>query len=161
MTMDSLGPWPDTEKVTFCKYSGGEGEEGRRKWSVVAMILHSKHKKHDKIIFFTDQDMIEAIPQIWAKTKRTTKKNHKINFEVHELRIILHLLNLIQMFRKHPQFDGQVCHNLRFLEFFKKRKKANFKSKNLCDKSSKIKKSEMTHFLHFPLALSWYTPFFL
>ena len=43
------------------------------------------------------------------------------------------------MFRKHPKFDGQVCKNLHFLEFLKKRKMANFKSKNLCDESSKIK----------------------
>ena len=43
------------------------------------------------------------------------------------------------MFRKHPQFAGQVCHNLRFFEFSKKWKMASFKLKNLCDESSKIK----------------------
>ena len=43
------------------------------------------------------------------------------------------------MFRKRPQFGGQNRQNLRFLEILKKRKMANFKSKNLCDKSSKIK----------------------
>ena len=43
------------------------------------------------------------------------------------------------MFRKRPQFGGQNRQNLRFLEILKKRKMANFKSKNLCDKSLKIK----------------------
>ena len=43
------------------------------------------------------------------------------------------------MIRKHPQFGGQVCHNLRFFEFSKKWKMASFKLKNLCDESSKIK----------------------
>ena len=43
------------------------------------------------------------------------------------------------MFRKRPQFGGQNRQNLRFLEFLKKRKMTNFKSKNLCDKSLKIK----------------------
>ena len=38
----------------------------------------------------------------------------------------------------HPQFDGQVCKKLSFLELFKKRKMANFKSKSLCDESLKI-----------------------
>ena len=40
---------------------------------------------------------------------------------------------------KCPQFGGQNHQNLRFLEFVKKRKMANFKSKNLCDESLKIK----------------------
>ena len=43
------------------------------------------------------------------------------------------------MFRKRPQFGGQNRQNLRFLEILKKRKMANFKSKNLCDKRLKIK----------------------
>ena len=42
-------------------------------------------------------------------------------------------------FRKRPQFGGQNRQNLRFFEILKKRKMANFKSKNLCDKSLKIK----------------------
>ena len=82
--------------------------------------------------------MIKAIAQNCAKTEGPTKKNNKINFEVNELRVILHLLTLIKVFRKHRQYDGQVCQNLHFLEFLKKRKMANFKSKNLCDKSLKI-----------------------
>ena len=43
------------------------------------------------------------------------------------------------MLWKCPQFGGQNHQNLRFLEFLKKWKMANFKSKNLCDESSKIK----------------------
>ena len=46
-------------------------------------------------IFFTDQDVIKAIAQNWAKTQGPTKKNNKINFEVHGLRILLHLLTLV------------------------------------------------------------------
>ena len=39
--------------------------------------------------------MIEAIAQNCAKTNAPTKKIDKINFEVHELRIVFHLLALI------------------------------------------------------------------
>ena len=83
--------------------------------------------------------MIKAFAQNCAKTKRPKKKIDKSNFEVHRLTSILHLLTLIWVLRKRPQFGGQNCQNLRFLEFLKKRKMANFKSKNLCDESSKIK----------------------
>ena len=83
--------------------------------------------------------MIKVIAQNCAKTKRPTKKVDKSNFEVHRLTSILHLLTLIWVLRKRPQFGGQNRQNLRFLEFLKKRKMANFKLKNLCDESSKIK----------------------
>ena len=43
------------------------------------------------------------------------------------------------MLWKCPKFCGQNHQNLRFLEFLKKQKMANFKSKNLCDKSLKNK----------------------
>ena len=83
--------------------------------------------------------MIKVIAQNCAKTKRPTKKINKGNFEVHGLTRILHLLTLIRVLRKRSQFGGQNRQNLRFFEFLKKRKMANFKSKNLCDKSLKIK----------------------
>ena len=96
-------------------------------------------KLSNKSIFFTDQDMIKVIAQNCAKTKRPTKKIDKSNFKVHGPRSVFHLLTLIGVLRKRPQFCGQNRQNLRFLEFLKKRKMANFKSKNLCDESSKIK----------------------
>ena len=83
--------------------------------------------------------MIKVIAQNCAETKRPTKKVDKSNFEVHRLTSILHLLTLIWVLRKRPQFGGQNRQNFRFLEFLKKRKMANFKLKNLCDESSKIK----------------------
>ena len=43
------------------------------------------------------------------------------------------------MLWKCPKFGGQNHQNLRFLEFLKKWKMANFKLKNLCDETSKIK----------------------
>merc|ERR1712002_688669 len=92
-----------------------------------------------KSLFFTDQDMIKVIAQNCAETKRPTKKIDKSNFEVHRLTSILHLLTLFRVLRKRPQFGGQNRQNFRFLEFLKKRKMANFKLKNLCDESSKIK----------------------
>ena len=82
--------------------------------------------------------MIKVIAQNCAKTKRPTKKMNKSNFEVHGLTSILHLLTLMGVLRKGPQFSGQNCQNLHFLKVLKKRKMANFKSKNLCDESSKI-----------------------
>ena len=54
-------------------------------------------------------------------------------------RSVLHLLILIEVLRKRSQFSGQFRQNLDFSEFLKKWKMANFKSKNLCDKSLKIK----------------------
>ena len=83
--------------------------------------------------------MIKVIAQNCAKTKRPTKKIDKSNFKVHGPRSVFHLLSLIGVLRKGPQFCGQNRQNLCFLEFLKKRKMANFKSKNLCDESSKIK----------------------
>ena len=83
--------------------------------------------------------MIKVIAQNCAKTKSPTKKINKSNFEVHGLTSILHLLTLMGVLRKGPQFSGQNRQNLYFLKFLKKRKMANFKSKNLCDESSKIK----------------------
>ena len=83
--------------------------------------------------------MITTIAQNCAKTKHPTKKMNKSNFEVHGLTSILHLLTLMGVLRKGPQFSGQNLQNLHFLKFLKKRKMANFKSKNLCDESSKIK----------------------
>jgi len=83
--------------------------------------------------------MIKVIAQNCAKTKRPTKKIDKSNFKVHGPRSVFHLLTLIGVLRKGPQFCGQNRQNLCFLEFLKKRKMANFKSKNLCDESSKIK----------------------
>ena len=81
---------------------------------------------------------MEAITQNCAKTKHPTKKINKSNFEVHGLTSILHLLTLMGVLRKGPQFSGQNCQNLHFLKVLKKQKMANFKSKNLCDESSKI-----------------------
>ena len=83
--------------------------------------------------------MIKAIAQNYAQTKGPTKKFDKINYEVHGPRSVFHLSTLIGVLRKCSQFGGQVCQNLRFLEFLKKRKMADFKSKILCDKNSKIK----------------------
>ena len=104
-------------------------------WHNIAPFYNISHNS----IFFTDQDMIEVIAKNCAKTKRPTKKMDKNNFEVHEPRSIFHLLTLIGVLRKRPQISGQFRQNLHFLEFLKKRKMANFKSKNLCDESSKIK----------------------
>ena len=87
--------------------------------------------------------MIKEIAQNCAKTKRPTKKMNKSNFEVHGLTSILHLLTLMGVLRKGPQFSGQNCQNLHFLKVLKKRKMANFKSKNLCDESSKIPKTQI------------------
>ena len=83
--------------------------------------------------------MIKAIAQNYAQTKGPTKKFDKINYEVHGPRSVFHLSTLIGVLRKCSQFGGQVCQNLRFLEFLKKRKMADFKSKILCDENSKIK----------------------
>ena len=71
--------------------------------------------------------MIKVIAQNCAKMKSPTKKIDKSNFEVHRLTSILHLLTLIWVLRKRPQFGGQNRQNLRFFEFLKKRKMANFK----------------------------------
>ena len=60
-------------------------------WHNIAPFYNISHNS----IFFTDQDMIEVIAKNCAKTKRPTKKIDKSNFEVHWLRIILHLLTLI------------------------------------------------------------------
>ena len=75
--------------------------------------------------------MIKAIAQNCAKTKRRTKKIDEINFEEHRPMSVFHLLTLIGVLRKHPQFDGQFSKNLRLLEYLKKRKMGNFKSENL------------------------------
>ena len=83
--------------------------------------------------------MIEAIAQNCAKTKCPTKKINKSNFEVHGLTSILHLLTLMGVLRKGPQFSGQNRQNLHFLKFLKIQKMANFKLKNLCDENSKVK----------------------
>ena len=96
-------------------------------------------KKAKKCNFFTDQDMIKAMLKIAPKRKGPMKRIYKINFEVHGPRIVFHLSTLIGVLRKRSQFGNQVRQNLRFLEFLKKRKMANFRSKNLCDKSSKFK----------------------
>ena len=104
-------------------------------WHNIAPFYNISQKSN----FFTDQDMIEAIAQNCAKTKCPTKKINKSNFEVHGLTSILHLLTLMGVLRKGPQFSGQNRQNLHFLKFLKKRKMANFKLKNLCDKSLKIK----------------------
>ena len=81
----------------------------------------------------------EAIAQNYAKTKGPTKKIDKINFEVHGTKSVFNLLVSIEVLRKHPQLSGQFRQNLDFSKFLKKWKMAKFKSKNLCDESSKIK----------------------
>ena len=119
--------WSGTQNEDFQRWSLSD-----HKWSF--LIISSQ-----KSSFFTDQDMIKVIAQNCAKTKRPTKKIDKSNFKVHGPRSVFHLLTLIRVLRKRPQFCGQNWQNSRFLEFLKKRKMANFKSKNLCDESSKIK----------------------
>ena len=66
--------------------------------------------------------MIKAIAQNCAKTKRPTKKIDKINFEEHGPMSVFHLLTLIGVLRKRPQFDGQLSQNLRFWNFWKNEK---------------------------------------
>ena len=98
--------WPVREvrfgPPNFDRGLGFHGDMTETKSAILRIFIKN-------IKFFTNQDMIEAISQNCTKTMVPMKKIDEINFEVHELMMVFHLLALIQVLGKHQQFGGQVC----------------------------------------------------
>ena len=112
-------------------------------WVVVPATFHSHFMVKLKSLPMTPlsfvQNPFRSACSKLRQNEGSYKKIDNISFEVYGTRSVFHLLILIEVLRKRPQFSGQFRQNLDFSEFLKKWKMANFKSKNLCDKSLKIK----------------------